>query len=546
MKLWKKITHLGIKENDYDSYIRYIKLSNALNAFVIIIFITIYILTRIDNNTQSFFTFDILYFRNLILVLISLISLTLSYYKLFKLSRILTATSLPFIFLILPSLYGIAEEESFFYYPYLAVGFTIFPFLLFSQKTEKIAFWVSIIWNIIIVLISDVLILNLGLDFKIIDIVLNNYLFYKIAPLGILFFIIFSILYLKNINYSFEKNLETNNNELEEKNELLLKISNEFEKQNIKLHENQEELETSNEELTEYRTILKDKNEELSETIIKLKETQNKLVQNEKMASLGILTAGIAHEINNPLNFVSAGIQSLEENYKYLTNYLYECNLLSNDLPEKGKVKANQLKIDNYYEDVLIILPKLISNIKAGVVRTEEIVKGLKTFSRIDDAKLIKTNIHKGIDSTLLILNNKYKNRIEIIKNYSSDVKEIICYPGQLNQVFLNIINNGIDAIKDTGTITIKTQKADLNDRKEFNIFDKYIKISIKDTGTGINEKVIDKIFDPFFTTKEVGKGTGLGLSITHGIIEKHNGKVFINSIVNEGSEFILFLPENL
>jgi len=310
-----------------------------------------------------------------------------------------------------------------------------------------------------------------------------------------------------------------------------------------------EELQTSNEELTEYKNILNDKNQILSETIEKLKETQSKLIQNEKMASLGILTAGIAHEINNPINFISGGIQSLEENYNHLNNYINECDILSNDLPPKSKEKAKRLKNDNYYNDILTILPNLISNIKTGVKRTEEIVKGLKTFSRIDEAEQKKANIHKSINSALLILKNKYQTDIEIIKNYSNDIEEIICYPGQLNQVFLNLINNAIDSFddkKEPRTITITTKKANLSDKKEFNISDNHIKISIKDTGVGINKDIIDKIFDPFFTTKEVGKGTGLGLSISHGIIEKHKGNIFVKSTIKEGSEFILFLPKNL
>ena len=349
----------------------------------------------------------------------------------------------------------------------------------------------------------------------------------------------------EEINFK-NKELLLQNNEILNQAENLKTTLNIVEEQNIKLHESHEELESSNEELKEYKNIVDHKNKELSETINKLKDAQTLLVKNEKMVSLGVLTAGVAHEINNPMNFISGGIQSMEENYQYLNEYLSESDIFWNNLPKEYKEKVKKLKEEKYLNDILKILPKLISNIKNGVNRINEIVKGLKTFSRLDEVEYKKADIHIGIDSTLLILKNKFQNRINIVKDYSSDIKDIICYPGQLNQVFMNIINNAIDSIKETGTITIKTQKADLKDKKEFNVSEKHIKISIKDTGVGINKKVIDKIFDPFFTTKEVGKGTGLGLSITHGIIKKHNGQVFIKSMVNEGSEFILFLPEIL
>ena len=173
----------------------------------------------------------------------------------------------------------------------------------------------------------------------------------------------------------------------------------------------------------------------------------------------------------------------------------------------------------------------MIDSVKTGTERTTEIIKGLRTFSRLDEDVLKIADIHEGLDSTLILLRNKYKQRIEINKLYGN-IPEIECYPGQLNQVFMNILSNAIDAIDDKGIIAISTSKSN-----------KSIRISIKDSGRGISENIKSKIFDPFFTTKEVGQGTGLGLSICHSIIEKHRGSIEVKSEIGKGSEFVIALP---
>ena len=173
----------------------------------------------------------------------------------------------------------------------------------------------------------------------------------------------------------------------------------------------------------------------------------------------------------------------------------------------------------------------MIDSIKNGTERTTQIVHGLRSFSRLDEDVLKVADINEGLDSTLILLRNKYKNRIEIVKEYG-DIPQIECYPGQLNQVFMNILSNAIAAIESSGIITVSTLKS-----KGF------IRISIKDNGCGIPDHIKAKIFDPFFTTKEVGEGTGLGLSISHGIIQKHNGSINVISENGKGSEFIIMLP---
>lgn len=294
-------------------------------------------------------------------------------------------------------------------------------------------------------------------------------------------------------------------------------------------------IEEKKEELEQSYAILTQQQEELQKTFTELKNTQSQLVQSEKMASLGQLTAGVAHEINNPINFVSAGIDSVRQNYSDIKNLLDKYFAL----PVEG-ASAEQLKsIETFkkeidFDSVMEEMEHLLKSIKNGAMRTTEIVKSLRNFSRLDEYALKKANIHEGIDSTLTILTNKIKNRIEIVKEYDS-LPEITCFPGQLNQAFMNILNNAIDAIPVNGTIHIRT-KAIRN----------HVEIRIKDTGKGMTDEVKRKIFEPFFTTKNVGEGTGLGLSITFGIIEKHKGSIQVESEPGKGTEFIIQIPMNL
>jgi len=284
-------------------------------------------------------------------------------------------------------------------------------------------------------------------------------------------------------------------------------------------------------EIEEKNKVLEEQKEELQSMLENLKLAQSQLVQSEKMASIGQLVAGIAHEINNPVTFISAGVDSLRTNLDEVRQVL---DIYHRVTPENSKEKLKEIvalkeRID--YKQAIREINKLIDSIKNGTERTTQIVNGLRTFSRLDEDVLKFADIHEGLDSTLILLRNKYKNRIEIIKEYA-DLPQLECYPGQLNQVFMNILSNAIDAIEEKGKITITTSRAN-----------GFIRISIKDTGKGIPEHLRAKIFDPFFTTKEVGQGTGLGLSISHGIIEKHKGSIKVKSAIRKGSEFIISLP---
>lgn len=285
-------------------------------------------------------------------------------------------------------------------------------------------------------------------------------------------------------------------------------------------------------EVDHQKKLIEDKNTELNKLLVDLREAQQQLVMAEKMASLGQLTAGVAHEINNPINFVSANIKPLKEDLADIVECInrYESVIRENKLEELfSGVQQFKNKTDIAFS--MKEIQDLLRGIEEGANRTSEIVKGLRNFSRLDQNVVKKANLNEGIESTLTLLHTVYKDRIEIIKDYG-DIPEVECLPGQINQVLMNILSNAIQAIAEKGEIFIKTREEE-----------SAVKISIRDTGGGMSDETKQKIFDPFFTTKEVGKGTGLGLSISYGIIEKHQGKIEVNSVQGKGTEFIITLP---
>jgi len=284
--------------------------------------------------------------------------------------------------------------------------------------------------------------------------------------------------------------------------------------------------------------------QQLEETLRELKRTQTQLIQSEKMSSLGQLVAGVAHEINNPVNFIYGNLSYTSE---YTQNLLKMLQLYQKEYPQPSAriVDAREdFEIDYLIED----LPKILASMKVGADRIRDIVLSLRTFSRLDEAEKKQVDIHEGIESTLLILQNRLKHKadhptINVIKEYGN-LPLVECYPGQLNQVFMNLLSNALDAlemeIKESNrtaknlAITIRTQVTDNNS----------VAIWIADSGPGMSEDVQKRLFDPFFTTKPIGKGTGLGLAISHSIIvEKHGGKLSCNSVLGEGSEFAIEIP---
>ena len=281
--------------------------------------------------------------------------------------------------------------------------------------------------------------------------------------------------------------------------------------------------------------------DEAARALTDLKQTQSHLVHSEKMASLGQMTAGVAHEINNPINFVSVGIESLRHNIAELRTVLDAYRKLRPD--DAAETLQNQLRTIRNLErrleldELIDEAEQLFASIKNGARRTTEIVKSLRNFSRLDEDTLKDAQLEEGLDSTITIVHNQLKDRIRLEKSYAP-LPPVPCYPGPLNQVFMNILTNAIQAIDahaaadGRGTIYLTTA-----------VEDGWATVRIRDTGPGMAPDVKSRIFDPFFTTKGVGTGTGLGLSITFGIIERHHGRIQVESAPGQGTEFIIRLP---
>ena len=304
-------------------------------------------------------------------------------------------------------------------------------------------------------------------------------------------------------------------------------MSNELTEQNNNL---QDELKIR-QEIEQALRIEKDEQKKL---ILKLEEAQNQLVQSDKLASIGQLAAGVAHEINNPIGYVNSNISSLQ----LYVNQLFSLIALYSEADEDIKVNAvltdkiNALKKDVDLDFLVEDISDLMTESIDGISRVKKIVQSLKDFSHVDQIISWQlADLHAGLDSTLNVANSELKYIAEIVKNYG-EIPLIECVMSQLNQVFLNIFVNAAHAINEKGVITISTVKKGDN-----------VILEIADNGNGIPEKIRKRIFDPFFTTKPVGQGTGLGLSLSFGIITNHNGNIEVESTEGKGTKFIITLP---
>lgn len=313
---------------------------------------------------------------------------------------------------------------------------------------------------------------------------------------------------------------------------------------NKSLNKARRELLEKNLELEKRTFELEKEKKRLREAYVKLNQMQSQLLQSEKLASLGQLAAGVAHELNNPISFVNSNLGTLAEYVKEIKKLLEKYEkvewIIKVENPveggeDKSKEKLSQ-EIDELKEQinldfVLGDFDKIISESQEGTQRVKSIVQNLRDFSHVDKGEFRFADINKGIESTLNIVWNELKYKAEVIKEYG-DIPQMECLPQQLNQVFMNLLLNAGQAITTHGEIRIKTYQATNN-----------VVVEISDTGIGIPKDNLPRIFEPFFTTKEVGKGTGLGLSVVYGIVQKHNGKIEVESEVNKGTTFRVILP---
>ena len=266
----------------------------------------------------------------------------------------------------------------------------------------------------------------------------------------------------------------------------------------------------------------------------KLEDAQNQLLQSEKMASLGQLAAGVAHELNNPIGFVRSNVTTLEGYLKGLFEIIAAYDTKTRDaLPPADVADLADIKAQNDFEFIHEDIFQLLSESKDGLTRVQEIVQNLKDFSRVGGAGWGWADLHACIDSTLNIIWNEIKYKCTVVKHYDPTLPQVYCIASQLNQVFMNLLVNAAHAIPEKGEIVISTDHS----------VDGCVRIRIADNGVGIPEENLQRLFEPFFTTKPIGKGTGLGLSIAYGIIGKHHGNIEVSSVVGQGTTFTVTLP---
>ena len=328
------------------------------------------------------------------------------------------------------------------------------------------------------------------------------------------------------------------------------------------LHRAKQQLEVSHQEVQASEAALQQKAKKLEYTLKELQQAQVQIVQSEKMSSLGQLVAGVAHEINNPVNFIHANLEPVRE---YATDLLRLVSSYHSHYP----MPAPELQAEIEEADLEFIqadLPKVLSSMKTGTSRIRQIVLSLRNFSRLDETGLKTVELREGIESTLLILQHRLKAKpdckaIEVLCEFAP-LPPVECYPGPLNQVLMNLFSNAIDAIDEADETTDNEAEANESEAKcgESSLLTRgclkvktkgldvagepWVEIAIADTGNGIPSEIQSQIFDTFFTTKPVGQGTGMGLSISYSIItDKHNGRLTFTSTPGEGSEFVIQLP---
>jgi two-component system NtrC family sensor kinase len=287
---------------------------------------------------------------------------------------------------------------------------------------------------------------------------------------------------------------------------------------------------------------LQEQNNTLESTLAELRMAQNQLVQSEKLASIGQLTAGIAHELNNPINFVSSSAQSLRRDFEDVASILQEVERLDSEgeqLDEAVReLHALVKRLD--LEFTMKEIEELLTGIEDGAIRTSEIVKGLRIFSRMDGDAITRADINELLESTLVILRSSLKEEVQLHVDLAPNLETIECQPGKLNQVFMNLITNAAQATKDQEP---QDRQVRVRTRMVLEGDNSWVQVAITDNGTGMSKEVLDHIFDPFYTTKDVGEGTGLGLSIVKGILDDHHAVLHIDTQPGEGSTFLISFP---
>ena len=283
-----------------------------------------------------------------------------------------------------------------------------------------------------------------------------------------------------------------------------------------------------------YKRDLEMRNTELAQQKAELVRLQGQMVQSANMASLGLLAAGVAHELNNPAGFIYSNVDVLRQYVERLERCLFAYDEMN--LPNQDAARIAEIKTEIDYDNIVHDLGSILSDCHLGAERIRDVVQNLRLFSRLDESEIKQVDLNEGIEATVRLLSRYYKSgRITLQRNYG-ELPLVNCYAAQMNQVWMNLLVNAAQAIEDNdGTVRIQTLSRG-----------KTVSVSVTDSGKGISPENLKRIFDPFFTTKPVGEGTGLGLSISHGIVEQHGGTIAVDNVPGEGTTFTVTLPVDI
>lgn len=422
--------------------------------------------------------------------------------------------------------------------PILIVSISTIPHFIFSFRRENFYFLLFVAFNLIFLIWSEGIYEFFNQKEMIAFQQKKNWMFFiKLSEIVAFISAHVIIGYSLYLSRRYHDDLEKTIDEINQKNDIDFAQKESLESQNQKLEKYQNNLSMHNDELKSLSKHLSRQNQQSMELLDKVKVTQMKLIESEKMATLGQLTAGIAHEVNNPLNFIKSGLMGLEEGLNRLIKIADE---LEREKKTDDDLMSSKLQLKRQmFNETLDLVARVPVNIGIGVKRALDVIKELKSFDTQVEDNFEQVNINDLLDSCLVLLHNRYKNNIAIIKDYAAQ-PVISCIYGRIHQVFINLIANAIDAIHENkgsyeNSITIVT--CFCSSKKD------QLMVKIKDTGTGITMENHEMIFEPFTTTKAAGKGMGLGLSIASQIVQKHGGNIEFDSYQGKGSEFRVVLP---
>jgi signal transduction histidine kinase len=470
-KSWSYISRLGIGGKEEGLERLSLILTNQINFIVGILMLLILAFLRVIGFIEDAPP-GVSSLRVLALLVLSVINILLSGFRKHSLTKFSLIVFPPVVFLLMPTFIGFVEEESFTYYPYAIIAFSIIPQLLLIPHKQQSLYWFSLAYYFVLLMVMDALMMYFAPDgLLIIDRIKSFYTYYKLSHVVIFIFIHTSVYYLRKLNIEYESQINAK------------------------------------------KRALNKQNQELHQALDDLKLAQDQLLQSEKLASLGTLTAGVAHELNNPLNFISGGASIIRE------------------MVNEHKLTNKPIDVDKVEENINVI--------DEGVDRSNKILSSLLTFSFQGKSEKKEADVHHVIESVLTFLNSKISNEIRI-KKYFRLEEPVPMFEDKFHQVLVNIIDNAIYALKNPNgqenkTIEIFTHLAERNHRA-------MAVLKILNSGPAIPEQKIKNIFDPFFTTKDVGQGNGLGLSISYNLVAEHDGNIFAEN-TDMGVCFTIELP---